>query len=407
LARALAETGAQANPADVRMVVIDALEETSLLSRELSPDIKQRLVTMPAADVSVALAEALRHNRFSAAARLAEDLGARGDAAILATSDGQPSPLAAGLKSPVRTVRFAALQAIMQLAPSPSFAGASGVADALWYFAAGAGRPAALAAAPVFTRASDWAGQLRGLGYDAVPASTGRGALTAALDPAMAPRLGVVLIDGDIGQPLVREVVFQLRSADRTAQVPIIIASSAGHLADAERIAEEAPLVVAAPRPHGVTAIQELVDRAVALPVEPMADAPRRTAQAAQALDWLATLLTEGLPYDELRRDARLVNRLLFTAELNERAIRVLAALGTAESQAALADYASAPALPIEGRRRAADALADSLARFGAQLTSDQILRQYDRYNASETADAETQDVLGGILDALEGKARL
>jgi hypothetical protein len=32
------------------------------------------------------------------------------------------------------------------------------------------------------------------------------------------------------------------------------------------------------------------------------------------------------------------------------------------------------------------------------------VLRQYDRYNASETADADTQQVLGQILDILEKK---
>jgi hypothetical protein len=37
-------------------------------------------------------------------------------------------------------------------------------------------------------------------------------------------------------------------------------------------------------------------------------------------------------------------------------------------------------------------------------LTTDQILMQYDRYNASETADADTQRVLGSLLDAIESR---
>ena len=108
-------------------------------------------------------------------------------------------------------------------------------------------------------------------------------------------------------------------------------------------------------------------------------------------------------PYDELRRDAALVHRTLLAGELSEPSIRVLAALGTADSQAVLADYASASSLPIESRRQAAEALAGSLRQFGTQLTSEEILRQYDRYNATSD-DADSEQVLGGILDVLESK---
>jgi len=40
-------------------------------------------------------------------------------------------------------------------------------------------------------------------------------------------------------------------------------------------------------------------------------------------------------------------------------------------------------------------------------LTQQDILRQYDRYNASETLDKQTQQVLGGILNSIERRARL
>jgi hypothetical protein len=93
----------------------------------------------------------------------------------------------------------------------------------------------------------------------------------------------------------------------------------------------------------------------------------------------------------------------LLAEGLSEPSIRVLAALGTAASQSALADYASASSLPIEARRRAAEALAGSLRQFGTQLTSREILRQYDRYNATSD-NADSEQVLGQILDNLEGR---
>ena len=58
----------------------------------------------------------------------------------------------------------------------------------------------------------------------------------------------------------------------------------------------------------------------------------------------------------------------------------------------------------MEERRAAAAALTASVDRYGLQLTREQILEQYSRYNASETADADTQQVLSKILDILERK---
>jgi hypothetical protein len=404
LTHALAEAGALANPADRRMTMVDLLEEASLLGREPSPAAAKLLASMTPAEISNTLGVALDSERLAAAARLAAELGARKDLGVLATADGRPSPLASALTSSDRDLRFAALAAVMELNPPRSFPGASHVAEALWYFAAGAGQPAAVVAAPVFTRASDWAGQLRGLGYEAMPVATGHEALYAALDPAVSARLGVILLDGDLDRPVVREVIFQLRSAERSAHVPLIVASSADRYEDAQRLANEDPLVLAAPRPHGEGALATLVERAVALADRPLADKKVRIEQAGKALDWLAKLLEAGAPYDELRRDAALVNRTLFVPDLAEQSIRVFAALGTAESQSALADYASATSIPIATRQAAAAALAASVQRFGTQLTSAQILRQYDRYNASETADADTQQILGQILDVIEKK---
>jgi hypothetical protein len=90
--------------------------------------------------------------------------------------------------------------------------------------------------------------------------------------------------------------------------------------------------------------------------------------------------------------------------ELAAPSVAVLGALGTPESQTVLVDFASMTSLPIETRQAAADALAASVKRFGVQLKREQIVRQYDRYNASETADKPTQEVMGRILDVIEKK---
>jgi hypothetical protein len=162
--------------------------------------------------------------------------------------------------------------------------------------------------------------------------------------------------------------------------------------------------VLAMPRPHGDGALATLVNETLALRPLPLAPAEVRTAQAKQALEWIAKLLTANAPYDELKRDAHLVDRTLLTPELAGPSVAVLAALGTPESQTALVDFASLGTLPIETRQAAAEALAASVAKFGVQLKRDQVILQYDRYNASETADSATQKVLARILDVIEKK---
>lgn len=406
LTNALNEAGGVAAPSDRRLAVVHGLEVATMHGAAPSKELQALIVGMTPGDVSAALADAVAGEYLGAATQLATELGRRGDLSVLATADGQPSPLATAVGSPHRPLRFAALSSVMQLAPPRSFPGASYVPEALWYFASGAGDPTAVVAAPVFTRASDWAGQLRGAGFQATPAGSGRYALAAANDAATAARLAVVVLDSDIGQPLVGETVYQLRSSPRTARVPVLIASSLPNLQKAQRIADGDRLVLAAPRPHGDGALAALVEQTVALNSQAAGDPQEHATEAAQALAWIAELLENRGPYDELLRDAALVNQTLYIDALAAPSIRVLAAAGSAESQTVLVDYASSQTLPIAGRRAAAAALAKSVERFGVQLTVDQIHAQYDRYNASETADADTQQVLGQVLDVLESKQK-
>lgn len=404
LARALSEVGGMIDPNDRRAVLLYSLEESALLDRDADEGLKQVVAAMTPADLSAALAKAAKEQYTAAAVQIAEELGRRGDTSVLVSNGGLPSPLAAALASPDRSLRFAALGAIMQLNPQRSFPGASEVANSLWYFVGGAGEPTAVVAAPALLVASDWAGKLRGLGYDATPVRTGRDALITAIDPAVAPRLGVVVLDSDIGQPKLGEVVYQLRVSDLTADAPILIASSGPRLAAAQRVAQANELVYAMPRPHGDGALATLVEETLALRPLPLAPTEVRMAQAKQALEWIAKLLAAGAPYDELKRDAHLLDRTLLMPELAGPSVAALTALGTPESQTMLVDFASLGTLPIETRQAAAEALAASVAKFGVQLKREQILLQYDRYNASEAADAATQQVLGRVLDVIEKK---
>jgi hypothetical protein len=56
----------------------------------------------------------------------------------------------------------------------------------------------------------------------------------------------------------------------------------------------------------------------------------------------------------------------------------------------------------VEEREAAVVALRTAIKRRGLRLTREEILRQYDRYNKSETLDRDTQRILGDLLDAIE-----
>jgi hypothetical protein len=129
-----------------------------------------------------------------------------------------------------------------------------------------------------------------------------------------------------------------------------------------------------------------------------------RTAQAFQALTWIATLLETGHPYDEFLRDADFAGESLYDEKLFEPSLKLLAVLGTAGSQRTLVNFASDPSVELASRQQAAQAFAANVQRNGMLLTPTEITAQFDRYNASESADRGTQQVLGHLLDVLEGK---
>lgn len=405
LSRALAAAGGLADPAARTTAIMYGWEEASLTGREPADSLKQLVAATPPAAISRVLQESMESENLGAAVLAVRELSQRGDPGVLITVDGQPSPLAAALVHPGRDLRFAALEAVMKLAPSRSFSGSSYVADALWFFAVGAGDPAAVVASPVFTRASGWAGDLRGLGYDATPTSTGRDALVAALAPEVASRLTIIVIDAEISDPPLREIVYQLRASDRTARTPIVVCAAADAFESPQRIADSDRRLTVVPRPHSSAALKAAVDEGLALVGGPRSPELRQK-QAIQSLTWIANLLATGSPYDELIREGALVHQALWSKESSSAAISVLAVLGTSDSQQALADYASSLTEPIAARETAAAAFERSVRRFGVQLTRSQVIAQYDRYNASEHADAATQKVLGRVLDAIEGKKK-
>ncbi|MCA9258732.1 MAG: hypothetical protein KDA61_06015 [Planctomycetales bacterium] len=366
--------------------------------------VDEALASASAGEMSQALVAATGSRQDYAAAALASALGKRGDATILVTSDGKPSSLAQALNHPSRTVQFAALESIMALQPKHSFAGASYVVDALWRFAAGAGRPTALTASPLASRASNWAGHLRTLGFDAQHAASGRTLLQLISQTEIHSRLEMIVVDSQIARPEIREIIFQIRNFAPTRRTPIVVLADLDRLEEMQELASRHEAVLATPRISDADGLRSAVDRISALSDVPTVAPEARQKQAVRAIEWLAGLSRTENPYDEWRRSGGLASRSLHMPALSAASLELLAGLGTADSQLALVEFASNPAREVDERQRAGKAFATSVDQYGLLLSRDQARRQYDRYNASESDGAAIQAILSGILDVIEGK---
>jgi hypothetical protein len=289
----------------------------------------------------------------------------------------------------------------MTLDPKSPYPGSSRVPEALAWFAGATGERRAIVSMPTAVAATELAGLAAAGGLQSMATDTGREAVDLAI---AASDLEMIFVDVNINGPGIRQVVYELRINPTTAEVPIAILAPLSRLPAAEQIASEHTRVVAVPRVRSPEVLARLAERLTALSGRFAASPDVRAGQAVEALTWLARLASGERPFYQIRRSEPVIDAALYNAASSKPAIAALAQLGTAESQTSLANFASQPTLPIESRSQAADAFRNSVAAHGLLLTTDEILIQYDRYNASETADADTQRVLGALLDAIESR---
>jgi hypothetical protein len=145
-----------------------------------------------------------------------------------------------------------------------------------------------------------------------------------------------------------------------------------------------------------------IVDRLQIMAGRDVLTAEERAAQAIQATSWIAKLLAAHRPFYVLQRSQPVLEAAAYKLDSNESAIAALVALGTPKSQQALVNFASQTTLPVASRAAAVTAFDASVRRHGLLLTTDEIIAQYDRYNASAGADVDAQQGVGAILNAIE-----
>ena len=349
--------------------------------------------------VEAVLKYAMACNRPAAAAAAARLLGPIGTASQLLYQSTGPAPLALALQSPDRRVRMAALQAIVRLQPARAFAGSSYVLPALGFFAGSGGSRHALVAAPTLMEARELAGRLVGAGFVTDTFTNGR---ELVLRAAQSPDYELALIDVTIDHPTVGILLQQLRHDARTASLRVGLVSRSGHFHEAERLAGLDPLAKAFSRPRDDAAFRWQLEQLATLRPRDFVGFAARQRQAAEALDLLAELARSSANLYDLRSVQKYVITAVYNPRLAVKAVGVLAAINSAESQQTLVDVASRLTSPLPLRQAAAKAFRQNTQQHGILLTTAEIRRQYQRYNESEKLDRPTQHVLGLILDCLE-----
>jgi DNA-binding response OmpR family regulator len=364
----------------------------------LPPSLRAELQTSPAIVLSEVLDHALR-DRLSRPARLsARLLGETGDAALLLASN-EPCPLVRALSSPDRAVRFQALKSIMRLGPPARFPGSSQLPLAIGYFCATSGAPQAVVASNSRDEAGRLAGLLGQLGYDAHAATNGWELLRQATGSS---DVELILVDSDFLTPPAEDVVALLRQDPRTAGLPIGLVMAP---ADRDRfggLLRRTPGTGMIIRPYTPAALDYQIHAILRRETLTNSTTKERITQAQQALKWALDLAVLDPRAFNTSCFLQPLTQAIFVPELSAGAARALALLGSPHAQTSLVDFASSGAIPLESRRAAVTAFCDSVRRWGILLTSHQIKLQYDRYNASEHLDPETQRLLSSILDCLE-----
>ena len=350
--------------------------------------------------VSDALDFALANNYRGAAIASTRLLGEIGTAEELLYASATPSPLARAAVQSDRRLRFAALQSILALKPEKPFAGSSAIVPQLTFFAATGGTRKVLLAGGKIEEMREIVPTFTAAGYSVESAGYGRDALRLMLN---SPDYEMVFIDAGINIPTIEHLLQQIRHDCRSADMRVGVSARDGFGDKAERVVEKDPMARTFARPHDEAAIQWQIEQLGKLSPREFVPADERQRQAAEALSLLASLADRPKLYD-LRAEQDVFIALTGNPEQRSKAIEILAKINSPEAQRTLADIASRNSLPIDARQAAAASFRDNVKQNGILLKSGEIKMQYTRYNESERQDAETQQVLGLILDALEKK---
>jgi HEAT repeat protein len=345
------------------------------------------------------LSYAMGNGYMPAATVAAQILGGLGDQEALRGVAGKPSALVLAARSDDRRLRFAAIEAIVKLEPNDHFPGLSYLTDGLVYFATGFGQRRAAVGFPNPSIAQELAGMLNALGFEADAATNGRDLFLTA---SRSNNYELILLSSRLDRPETKLLYQELRKDPRTAQTPILVLAEDEELPDLRDLIGADRLSIAMIRPRDLTGMQFVVESVMARAGDRILPVDVRARQASAALKWMAELQERAPKLFDFRSHEKHLAEILYVPSLSPLAAAILSQHGTHFSQQTLLALANRNTQPLVSREAAAAAFGESVRRFGVRLTKPEISQQYARYNASETEDQASQELLGSILDAIE-----
>ena len=344
---------------------------------------------------------AIKRKLFPAATACCEILKSMGDVSVLTQLSGNYPPLTHAILSGERSVQFAALDAIRELDPQQAFPGSSHAVTLAVYLASGSGQPAALVGHHRLDIAQNYAASIASSGLRGESAMTGKQLFEIATTNS---DVEIILISDTITSPGYYSLIQQLRSDWRTSQTPIAFLYSDARRSQRAALQLERNNVTVLPFTSTADLIATSVDRMVNQVSTFRQDRAERNRQARVAVQWLAKVAKNRSAYSffDLGRHQARIQQLIYQPGFSTPVTEILANIATPQAQRQLLDFASENGLPIQQRQIAVEAFQDAVKRAGILLTTDEIMLQYNRYNASETQPKETQQLLGSVLDIIE-----
>ena len=336
------------------------------------------------------LEQALSEDLLIAAERVCELMRDRGASSLVASTDGAPTLLVRTLDHAERRVRFAALQAVVALAPERAFAGSSRVIESISALLRSHGHTAILIGHPRMRQSNELAGVARQMGYRAYTASSGRevvATLARELD------VSLVVVSDLIDHPTVLETVQAIRKSIAGQSIPILVASSGERLESLRRTFSNDPRVFVEIVPADEAVMSQHVKRLLSRVGRGRLSPQERAQQLIEALR-LANRIMASPAMRSYLDVTRLEQSVVTTLPHSRSAVdaaRFLAQLGTAGSQSALFDAVLRPALPERTRKASLVALADCFRHHGILLTSKQLARLDRPSDLGEKEDAIRQ----------------
>jgi hypothetical protein len=344
--------------------------------------------------LSEVLKTAIADGKTDLAAVVASALGEVIDGrALLAT--GRPHPLVDALYAPGRRLQFAAARAIVKLAPSESFPGASRVVPTLARFLPSQSLPRAVVIDANPNRGSQLAGFLINLGYDSELEVTGTRGFVAATTAA---DVELILISYDLfgaGWAL-SDTLANLQTDSRTAAIPIFIYGPINVQFKHPNLERDYPGIRYLVQPVDAAMLKRQIrDLPVGLSNTERAGYAR---EASELLVQIAKARNGPLAVDLSAAEPAL-STALREAQTGPAAATALADVPDPDAQRSLAELILDPSRPMPLRKGSTTELIRSIKQFGRLISATQEARFASLVRAEE--DAELRADLEAVVRAL------